>query len=215
VGRGGIRVARECAAESAEHCVSRDATAALPGATIREGNIRRPSAVNQRSCIRTKRVTTKLERKMVTRTPIFAFSLFALIGCTTRLPPAALAWNDSVSRVAPTSTGNPSDGAGDGYLRVETDTDLRMMGGETYYHLRRPYDVYADDGRLHQADIDNQGARSGEEPLLHPIAPGRYVVASMYGATYRKVQVEVRPGAVTEVRAALLKDATPVVEHDH
>jgi hypothetical protein len=31
------------------------------------------------------------------------------------------------------------------------------------------------------------------------LAPGHYVVASVYGTAYRKVQVEIRPGATTEV----------------
>jgi hypothetical protein len=99
---------------------------------------------------------------------------------------------------------------GVGYLRIETDTDLRQIGRDTYYNLRRPYDIYADDGQPLQLDVDNRDGRTGEEPLLRPITPGRYIIASVYGTTYRKVQVEVLSGALTEVRAAVLQAAEPV-----
>jgi hypothetical protein len=85
-----------------------------------------------------------------------------------------------------------------------------MIGRDTYYNLRRPYDLYSADGHLLEADVDNRDGRTGEEPVVRPTAPGRYIVASVYGTTYRKVQVEVRSGAVTEVPEALLRDSPPV-----
>jgi hypothetical protein len=147
---------------------------------------------------------------MNARMPILAVGLSALLGCTTQLPLRAVAWNDSIPRIAPAPIGNASDAAGDGYLRIETDTDRQLIGGETYYELRRPYDLYADDGHLLQAGVDNQGGRSGEEPVLRPITPGRYVVASVYGTAYRKVQVEIRPRTVTNVPAVVLSEAPHV-----
>ena len=146
----------------------------------------------------------------VAQIPILAFGLSALLGCTTQLSSRAVAWNDSIPRVAPESIQGASAAAGDGYLRIETDTDRQLIGDETYYELRRPYDLYTDDGHLLQADVDNQGGRSGEEPILRPITPGRYVVASVYGTVYRKVQVEVLPGTVTSVPSAALSDAPRV-----
>ena len=95
-------------------------------------------------------------------------------------------------------------------MRVETDTDLRIIGRETYYNVRRPYDIYTADGRLLRADVDNQGGRSGEEPRAVPLPPGRYVIASVHGTTYRKVQVEVRPGARTDVPENVLREAPRV-----
>jgi hypothetical protein len=144
------------------------------------------------------------------RMPILAVGLSALLGCTTQLSPRAVAWNDSTSRIAPESIQDASAAAGDGYLRIETDTDRQLIGDETYYELRRPYDLYTNDGHLLQADVDNQGGRNGEVPILHSIAPGRYIVASVYGTAYRKVQVEVRPGTVTSVPSAVLSDAPRV-----
>jgi hypothetical protein len=142
--------------------------------------------------------------------PIFAFGLSAFLGCTTQLPPKALARNNSIPGVAPEPSQNAGGAAAaDGYLRIETDADRQLIGGETYYELRRPYDLYADDGHLLQADIDNQGGRR-EEPILRPITPGRYIVASVYGAAYRKVQVEIRPRTVTNVPAAVLSEAPRV-----
>jgi hypothetical protein len=68
---------------------------------------------------------------------------------------------------------------------------MKVIGRNTYYNVRRPYDIYSDDGRLVRASVDNQGGRSGEEPSLVGVPPGRYVVATMVGTVYRKVQVEV------------------------
>jgi hypothetical protein len=153
---------------------------------------------------------TRNDPALVDPLPILAFGLLALLGCATQVPPAALAWNDAIPHVAPLLAGGANDTAGVGYVRVETDTDLRMIGRDTYYNLRRSYDLYSDDGHLLQADVDNRDGRSGEEPRVRPIAPGRYIVASVYGTTYRKVQVEVRSGAMTEVPLGLLRDAQPV-----
>ena len=149
-------------------------------------------------------------KSTVARMPILAFGLSALLGCTTQLSSRAVAWDNSIARIVPESIQDAGVAAGAGYLRIETDTDRQSIGGETYYELRRPYDLYTDDGHLLQADVDNQGGRSGEEPILRPITPGRYVVASVYGTAYRKVQVEVRPGTVTSVPLAVLSDAPRV-----
>jgi hypothetical protein len=129
------------------------------------------------------------------------------LSCYTQVPTAAVAWNERQPIVAPPSA-NVSGEVG--YLRVETDTDLRIMGLVTYYNVRRPYDIYTADGRLLRADVDNQGARSGEEPRAVPLAPGRYVIASVYGTAYRKVQVEVRPGARTDVPQNVLHEGPRV-----
>ena len=142
---------------------------------------------------------------------ILSSGLLALFGCVTRVPPGALAWKDAISHAAP--AGDVNFVTGVGYLKVETDTDLRVIGRDTYYNLRRPYDLYSDDGQLLEADIDNRDGRTGEEPIVRPTAPGRYIVASVYGTTYRKIQVEVRSGALTEVTEALLRDAPAVFAH--
>ena len=135
---------------------------------------------------------------------LFAGPLLA--SCYTQVPQAAVAWNDREAIMA----SPPANVSGDeGYLRVETDTDLRTTTS-VYYNLRRPYDIYTADGRLLRADVDNQGGRSGEEPKVVPLPPGRYVVASVYGTTYRKVQVEVRPGVTTDVPQDVLQKAPRV-----
>jgi hypothetical protein len=132
--------------------------------------------------------------------------------CSTPIPPSAVAWNDHAAVLAPTTSAWSTRSAV-GYLRVETDTDLREIGRQTYYNVRRPYDLYAADGHLLRADIDNQDGHSGEEPVLRPLAPGRYVVASMVGTTYRKVQVEIRAGARTDVPEDALRQAPAVFAH--
>src|ERR1051325_649572 len=133
-----------------------------------------------------------------------------LSSCPTQVPPAVVAWNERQPIVA---SSGPSVSGDVGYLRVETDTDLRVIGRETYYNVRRPYDIYTAAGTLLRADIDNQGGRSGEEPTVVPLPPGRYVIASPYGTTYRKVQVEVRPGGRTEVPEKVLREAPKVFPH--
>lgn len=119
------------------------------------------------------------------------------------LPLTAVAWNQSQPIVSPANVG---------YLRVETDTDIRVTGGQgrIYLKVRRPYDIYAWDGRLLMENVDNGGGESSGQPRTVALAPGRYVVASISGKTYRKVQVEIRAGAWTEVPAELLHNAPPV-----
>src|SRR5262249_37246606 len=100
--------------------------------------------------------------------------------------------------------------------RVETDTDVRVGGGQgrIYWKCHRPYDIYAEDGRLLMEDVDNGGGESGGESCGQPrtvaLAPGRYVVASVYGTTYRKVQIEIRAAKWTDVTDDLLRNAPPV-----
>jgi len=89
---------------------------------------------------------------------------------------------------------------------------MKVIGRNTYYNVRRPYDIYSDDGRLVRASVDNQGGRSGEEPSLVGVPPGRYVVATMVGTVYRKVQVEVASNAVTEVGEDALRRAPAVFD---
>lgn len=129
--------------------------------------------------------------------------------CSTPVPRSAIAWNDRAAVLAPATSASVA-AATPGYLRVETDTDLRIIGRQTYYNVRRPYDLYAANGRLLQADVDNRGGRSGEEPVLRPLAPGRYVVASVVGTTYRKVQVEIRAGTRTDVPESALSHGPAV-----
>jgi len=131
-----------------------------------------------------------------------------VFACTTRVPPAAVTWNDATPHLQP---GSPTDErATVGYIRVETDRDVRVNGSLSYDYIRRPFDVYDADGSLVRADIDNRGWRNGEDPVSFALPPGRYVVASVFGATYRKVQVDIRPGATTEVTEQALRDAPPV-----
>jgi hypothetical protein len=151
--------------------------------------------------------------------------LFACLvsACSTKVSPAAIAWTDRLPVIGP-----PAEGAtctvsltsldlvrfkiddGKGCLRVHTDTHEVVSAGYGHENVRRSFDLYAPDGRLMQADISNQGGGYGDEPVSLPLAPGRYVVASMCGTTYRKVQVEIRAGATTEVPANVLFDAQPV-----
>jgi hypothetical protein len=127
------------------------------------------------------------------------------------VPPEAVAWKGALPTLAPKGTSRGLSAPG--YLKVDTDTDLRVIGRETYYNVRRPYDVYSEDGRLLRADVDNRGGRTGEEPALVSVPPGRYVVATMVGTVYRKVQVEVASNAVTEVGAEALQGAAPVFDN--
>lgn len=131
-------------------------------------------------------------------------------GCATRVPVQAIAWKSALPTVAPKKPAWPS--ADPGYLKVETDTDVKQIGRSTYYNVRRPFDLYSEDGRLLRGDVNNQGGRNGEEPVLVSVAPGRYVVATMVGTVYRKVQVTVASNAVTEVGADALRDASPVFD---
>ena len=126
------------------------------------------------------------------------------------MPPAAVRWNEAAQVLAPPPDATVNEGADLGYLRVETDTDVRVSGSLSYNNVRRPFDVYSSDGTLLHPDVNNQGWRNGEEPVSLALPPGRYVVASMYGTAYRKLQVEVRAGTTTEVPANALREASRV-----
>ena len=139
---------------------------------------------------------------------VFGCLASLLFACATRVPPGAVTWSDAVPHLQPSSPADES--APVGYLRVETDRDVRVAGSLSYDYLRRPFDLYAADGSLIRADIDNRGWRNGEDPVALALPPGRYVVASVYGATYRKVQVDVRGGVITEVPEQALREAPSV-----
>ena len=152
--------------------------------------------------------------KHLRRLALFAaLSSWLAISCSTRVPPAAIAWTDNAAVLAPTASAPAGFEGMNGALRVETDTDVRVNGSLGYDNVRRPFDLYAPDGTLIRADVDNRGARSGEEPVSLSLPAGRYVVASVYGTTYRKVQVEVRAGTTTEVSSSTLREAPPVFAH--
>jgi hypothetical protein len=97
------------------------------------------------------------------------------------VPPAAVAWDARQRTVSPP---NASLSGGVGYLRVETDTDLRIIGRGTNYNVRRPYDIYAADGSLLRADVDNQGGQTGEESQVISLAPGQSMSSPRYTAPY-------------------------------
>ena len=131
--------------------------------------------------------------------------------CATKVPLGAVAWSPSSPVLSP-GTRPSGEASGNGFLRVETDTDVRSAGSLSYDHPRRSYDIYDQSGKLIHGDVANQGGRNGEEPVPLALPPGHYVVASMYGVTYRKVQVEIVPGATTVVSAEALSTA-PAVFH--
>ncbi len=120
------------------------------------------------------------------------------------VPRRAVAWNQLAPIVSPDT--NP------GYLRVETYADSRVGGGQgrIYFKVHRPYDIYAADGRLLMEDVDNGENDIDDQPRIVALPAGRYVVATVYGATYRKVQVEVRSGTRTDVSDEALRDAQSV-----
>jgi len=185
------------------------------------------SSLVERACRRFHRILSgavssymKRPRSLPIGSLLFAWLLAA---CSTHVSPAAIAWTDRSPVIGPSAddatctTSLSSLGLlrietdeSKGCLRVYTDTDQVANGSLSYNNVRRPFDLYASDGRLIQPGTNNQGGRYGEEPVLLPLAPGLYVVASMYGTTYRKVQVEVRAGAATEVPASVLGEASPV-----
>ncbi len=129
--------------------------------------------------------------------------------CAPKVPPGAVAWNPSAAALSPGArpSGNVT---GEGSLRVETDRDVRSQGSLSYDHPRRSYDLYDQAGKLLRADVPNQGGRNGEEPVTLALPAGRYVVASMYGATYRRVQVVIVSGATTVVSEEALSRAPGV-----
>ena len=137
---------------------------------------------------------------------------FMLAGaCATKVPAAAVAWDPS-AKVLSTDMSASDDATQVGYLRVDTDKDVKTQGSLSYDWVRRPYDVYDAAGTLLRGDVNNQGGRNGAEPLALALPPGRYVVASVYGTTYRKVQVMIAPGATTDVSSEALRNA-PAVFH--
>jgi hypothetical protein len=136
-----------------------------------------------------------------------ALFLAAAAACSSRVPPSVVSWRADAPVVAPAKS--PPDGSGDGVLVVATDRDQTQTGSNYYYGVRRPYEIYGAEGQL-VARIQNQGLRQGEEPESVSLPPGRYVVASMYGTVYRRVQVEIRPGAKTEVSEDTLGRAAAV-----
>jgi hypothetical protein len=129
--------------------------------------------------------------------------------CATKVSPAAVAWDPS-AKVLSTDMTASDDATQVGYLRVDTDKDVRTQGSLSYDYVRRSYDVYDAAGTLLRGDVYNQGGRNGAEPLALALPPGRYVVASVYGTTYRKVQVLIAPGATTDVSSEALSQAPPV-----
>jgi hypothetical protein len=142
--------------------------------------------------------------------PVVVVFLSVLAGaCATKVPPAAIAWDPS-AKVFSTDMTASNDATQVGYLRVDTDKDVRVQGSLSYDYVRRPYDVYDAAGTLLRGDVYNQGGRNGAEPLALALPPGRYVVASVYGTTYRKVQVMIAPGATTDVSSEALRQAPPV-----
>ena len=136
--------------------------------------------------------------------------VFVLAGaCATKVPPAAVAWDPS-AKVLTTDMTASGDAHQSGFLRVDTDKDVRTQGSLSYDYVRRSYDVYDAAGTLPRGEVYNQGGRNGAEPLALALPPGRYVVASVYGTTYRKVQVLIAPGATTDVSSEALSQAPPV-----
>jgi hypothetical protein len=144
---------------------------------------------------------------MKIRSALLLLAAPSMISCYTHVPPTLVAWSEFQPTVAAPSA---DVGGNAGYLRVETDTDIPIIGRNTYYNIRRPYDIYGPDGTLLRADVDNQGGRTGEEPSTVSLPAGRYVVGSVYGTVYRKMQVEVRPKVRTDVSQSVLRNAPRV-----
>jgi hypothetical protein len=125
--------------------------------------------------------------------------------CGPTVSPQMVSWRSGAPVITPASTPVAPAGA----LRVETDTDLKEIGGQTFFNVRRPYRVYAPDGTLVRR-VDNRGGSAGEEPVIAKLPPGRYTVATMYGTEYRRVEVEVENGLLTRVSEDMLRNAAPV-----
>jgi hypothetical protein len=131
-----------------------------------------------------------------------------LAGCTTHVPPAAVQWTNAAETLKPNA--RTQSVPGEGYLKVDTDTDLREIGRRSYFNVRRTYDIYAADGTLLRADVDNDGGRFGEVAARVTLPSGRYVVASVYGTVYKKLQVLIQPGSLTEVPESAWSQAPAV-----
>jgi hypothetical protein len=129
--------------------------------------------------------------------------------CSTTVPPAAVRWNDTATIFKPPPELTPVDASKIGWLKVETDRDRDARSG-IVRSLRRPYDIYAPDGMSIQKHVDNQGWSDGEDPRAVELPAGKYVIASVYGTVYRKVQVEVFPGLTTTVPENAVADGPAV-----
>jgi hypothetical protein len=129
--------------------------------------------------------------------------------CSTTVAPAAVRWSDTATVFKPPSDLTPLDASKNGWLKVETDRDRDARSGIVRW-LRRPYDLYAPDGMSIQKHVDNQGWSDGEDPRAVELPAGKYVIASVYGTVYRKVQVEVFPGLTTTVPEDAVAGGPPV-----
>ncbi len=129
----------------------------------------------------------------------------ALAACGPSVAPELVSWRPHAPVI--TSATNPEAPAG--ALLVETDTDLKEVGDQTFYSVRRPYRVYSTDGTLVRR-VANRGGGFGEQPVVAELPPGRYVVATMYGTVYRRLDVEVENGKETRVSEEMLRDAPAV-----
>ena len=129
----------------------------------------------------------------------------ALAACGPTVAPEMVSWRAQSPVVTPAT--NPEAPAGS--LVVDTDTDLKAIGSESFFNVRRPYRVYATDGNLVRR-IANRGGSFGEEAVVAELPPGRYVVATMVGTVYRRIDVEVKNGRTTHVTEEMLRTAPPV-----
>jgi hypothetical protein len=136
--------------------------------------------------------------------------LLASSGCATKaVPPASIQWSDTAPVYKPSAELQPVDSTNRGWLKVETDRDRDARSGIVLW-LRRPYDIYAPDGQSIRNRVDNKGWGDGESARAVELPTGRYVIASVYGTVYRKLQVEVLPGLTTEVPEAAVAESPPV-----
>jgi hypothetical protein len=129
-----------------------------------------------------------------------------VLGCGSTVASSAIAGRSNIPVVVDPAAA-AQETRDSGYLgskRIQT-----WHGEGTLYNVRRPYQIYSLDGQLLRR-VENQGGRSGEEPELVALLPGWYMAASVYGTVYRLVQVQIRPGAVTTVPEATLRDAPRV-----
>jgi hypothetical protein len=136
------------------------------------------------------------------RIPIICAALLA--ACTVRPPPATIAWRDNVQTFGPATV---QESAADGYLKVETDTDLKAIGRRTFFNVRRPYDIYSIDGHMLRGAVDNDGGQFGELAAMIQRPAGRYVIGSTWCTTYKMLQVRVAPNVLTVVPEAAWEEA--------
>jgi hypothetical protein len=136
---------------------------------------------------------------------VFVVSGAFFAACGPTVSPQMVSWRTGAPVITPESTPAAPEGA----LRVETDTDLKEIGGGAFFNIRRPYRVYAADGTLVRR-VENRGGSEGEEPVIAKLPPGRYTVATMYGTDYRRVEIKIENGLVTNVSEDMLRNAAPV-----